>query len=99
MSQKQISQWRTVGVVVLLSLLLFAAFALVARRPDVSENAVKLFDALSWGFFLLAVTAAGKSGVEHLANGGGWRGAARALLTEAKPGDPPPPPAQPGAQP
>jgi hypothetical protein len=99
MSQRQVSQWRTVGVVVLLSLLLWAAFFVLARRPDVSDNAVKLFDNLSWGFFLFALTAAGKSGLEHLGNGGGLKGAARALLTDAKPGDPPPPAPPPGGAP
>jgi hypothetical protein len=92
MSAKQVSQWRTVIVVVLLAVMLFAAFVVLGRR-DVSDNGVKLFESLGWAFFLFAATAAGKSGIEHLAGGGGLKGAAAALLTPAKPEPPAPPPA------
>lgn len=98
MSTKQISQWRTVGVVLVLALLLVLSFRWLVLAPaGPGEFTVKLFDTLAWALLFFAMTAAGKSSIEHLAAGGGVRGAMRALLTDAKPGDPPPP--QPPAAP
>lgn len=79
---KQVSQWRTAGLVVLGFLVLLLGF-----RWSVAGGREKLFETLRDGVFLLVVTGAGKSAVEHLAVGGGVKGAARALWTEAKPGD------------
>lgn len=90
MSSKQLSQWRTVGAVMVLALMLVASFwCLVLSPAGPGEYTVKLFDALAWTLLLFALVAAGKSSVEHLAAGGGVRGAISALLTDAKPGDPP----------
>lgn len=106
MSVKQISQWRTVGVVLVLALLLVLSFRWMVLSPaGPGEFTVKLFDTLAWGLLSFGLTAAGKSSIEHLAAGGGLRGALRALMTDAKPGDPttapPPAPAPPpsGGQP
>ncbi len=91
MSTRQVSQWRTVGVILLLAGGLGLCFWLLVRSPaGPTEFSTKLFDTLAWAFLLFAATAAGKSSIEHLAAGGGLRGAARALLTDAKPGDSPP---------
>ena len=100
MSAKQISQWRTVLVVLLLALGLGFSFRTLVLSPaGPGEFSVKLFDSLAWAFLLFAATAAGKSSIEHLASGGGLKGAFRSLLTEAKPGEPPPPPPPAGVAP
>ncbi len=89
MSSRQVSQWRTVGVVLVLALMLVLAFRWIVLAPvGAGEFHVRMFDSLAWTLFLLALVAAGKSSVEHLAAGGGLRGAARALFTESKPGEP-----------
>jgi hypothetical protein len=100
MTQKQISQWRTVGLVALFGALLFVAFiVLILRQSPPGEGAVKLFDLLSTGLFLLVATAAGKSATEHLANGRGTGGMWKVLTTDAKPGDPSAPAPPPGSAP
>ncbi len=85
MNQKAISQWRTVGTVVVLAGLMVLCLLLVADKPRGPE----LLGEVGWAFVLFAGVAAGKSAVEHLAVGGGLRGALNAFLTDAKPGDPP----------
>lgn len=93
MSTKQVSQWRTVGVVLVLALFLVLAFRWLVLSPaGPGEFTARVFDTLAYSLLGLAVVAAGKSSIEHLAGGGGLRGAVRSFLTEAKPGDPPPSP-------
>lgn len=90
MSAKQVSQWRTVGVVLVIAGLLVLAFRWLVLSPTgPGEFTSRVFDTLAYSLLGLAFVAAGKSSIEHLAAGGGLRGAVRALLTEAKPGDPP----------
>lgn len=91
MSQKQISQWRTVGVAVVFAVLLTSILGISLWVRDPTEITVKLFENFGWTLFMFLAAAAGKSSIEHLASGGGVKGAVRALLTDAKPGDPPPP--------
>lgn len=91
MSVKQVSQWRTVAVVLVLATMLVISFGWLVRSPaGPGQFTVQLFDTLTWGLLFFALTAAGKSSIEHLAAGGGVRGAMRVLLTDAKPGDPAP---------
>jgi hypothetical protein len=87
---KQVSQWRTVGVVLIAIVVLFLAFRLAVHEPGAKDAFAILRD----GVVLLAATVATKSLGQYLGAGGGVKGAAAALLTEAKPGD-----ARPGAQP
>jgi hypothetical protein len=49
------------------------------------------FFAFAGGVVGVMGTLAGKSAISALSNGTGWRGAANAFLTDAKPGDPAPP--------
>lgn len=102
MSQREINQWRTVGLVAGACLLLATVFLVVILRAgaplplgDVDRLWTALTDAVVW---LVAVVAL-KASVQHLAGGGGARGAWKALTTSAKPGDPEPPQQPPGAQP
>jgi hypothetical protein len=90
---KQVSQWRTVGVVLALAVLMFVALIVVRN----TEKGPELLAELGWTFVILASVAAGKSAVEHLGKGGGIRGALRALFTEVAPSDPPAPPQAGGA--
>ena len=96
MTARQVSQWRTVGLVVAGLFALGLGFYWSAQpgaqgvAPELVTARAGLFSILRDGIFLLVATGAGKSAVEHLAGGGGIRGAARALFTDAKPGDPAP---------
>lgn len=93
MTSKQRSQWRTVATaLVLAGVALGGAFAL----RNAGDLGGRMYGDLCWTLVLLAATVAGKSSVEHLAVGGGVKGAVTALLAPAKPADPPPvPPAAP----
>jgi hypothetical protein len=82
-----ILKWRTAFVILALSLVLLAGMYLCLRQGG--DTSQKLFSDLATALVLLAVSMAGKSSVEHLADGGGVRGAMRSLLTEARPGDAP----------
>jgi hypothetical protein len=84
-----LSQWRTVVVVLALALAVLAALWLCRGAGDLGA---RLFPDAAYALLGLAVVAAGKSAVEHLGAGGGVKGALRALLTDAKPGDPAPAP-------
>jgi hypothetical protein len=84
---KQVSQWRTALLVVLGFVVLLLGFRWAATAAGGSG----LFEILRDGVVLLVITGASKSAVEHLAGGAGVKGAVRALLTEAKPGEPPAP--------
>lgn len=93
MSQRQINQWRTVGVAVFACLLLLGAYVVSVWRAGVPLDLAKvdrLFDSLTDAVVWLIAAVALKAGVQHLAGGGGLKGAKAALLTEAKPEDPPP---------
>lgn len=97
MTEKQISQWRTVGVAVFGCVLLVVAFITIAvlatpkdgvlALPDVA----RLFDALTDAVVWLIAAVALKASVEHLGRGSGVRGAVRALLTDTQPGGGAPP--------
>lgn len=90
MSAKQISQWRTFLFGILVMGLLAAVLIVIVTRvaaPD--AQVVALFSSLCTTAWIAILGHAGKSGVEHLAAGGGVKGAVAALLTDAKPGDPP----------
>jgi hypothetical protein len=92
MSQKQLSQWRTVVVVLVVAAMLVTAFRWIATGAvPPGEFIARIFDTLAWTLLFLAVTAAGKSSIEHLAGGGGVKGALRALLADSKPAEPKPP--------
>lgn len=73
--------WRTALVVILLGLMMLAALFICAHWHLSSE----FFGHAVTGCIGLGAIAAGKSTFEHLANGGGLAGAAKALFTKAKP--------------
>lgn len=50
---------------------------------------VAIFAAFAAAVVGIVGVVGGKSAVEHLANGTGFKGAIAALMTDAKPGDPP----------
>lgn len=79
--------WRTVVVVLVMAGFMLAALFITSKMP----NGEKFFEHAVGGFILLAAIAASKSAVEHLATGGGLRGVAKVLMTDAKPGIPAPP--------
>lgn len=108
MSQKQISQWRSVGfaflvLLVLAAVLLVVALVAMAKAKDSPQIPVLLpvaagmFGSLVAFASVAVVAAFGKSLGEKAADGPGFKGIARVLMTEAKPGEPPPPAE--GAQP
>lgn len=82
MSGKPVSQWRTVGLVLVAIVVLFLAFRLSVGEPGAKDAFAILRD----GVVLLVGTAATKSLGQYLGAGGGVKGAMAALLTEAKPG-------------
>lgn len=82
---KTISQWRTVAAILALGVLLLVALVVCAQLPE--TFGVKLYESAAWSIVVLAVTVAGKASVQHLAGGGGVKGAIAALMTEAKPND------------
>lgn len=75
---------RTVIVVVLGFIFVLVGYLASGSRELLAQN----FGTFAGTIATLAGIAAAKSGVEHLAGGGGLRGAAKALLTEAKPEPP-----------
>jgi hypothetical protein len=83
---------RTVIVVLALALVMLLALAFIVWRTGNAGSVY--FDGVVRAVVALAAIAAGKSTVEHLANGGGVWGGVKALFTSAKPeGTPPAPPA------
>lgn len=102
MSTKEKSQWRTVIVAIVGCVLLLVAFVVMlalAKEHAPTGEGVKLFEGLKDGIEVLIIAVAFKSGVEYLGGGGGLRGAARALLTEAAPAGPAAPPPGPPVAP
>lgn len=103
MSAKQISQWRTVGIVgfavvlLLVALLLAMHWATPSGAKDAApvaldlDKAARLYEHFTDAVVWLVAAVAFKSGVEHLGKGRGVNGAKAALLTEATPADPAPP--------
>lgn len=85
----KISQWRTVAVVLVLAGLGLFGFVRLLSAPG--EFAVRAYDTFAWTLLGLGAIAGGKSAIEHLGRGAGVKGALAALLTDSKPGDPPPP--------
>lgn len=81
----QLLRWRTVAIVMASLLVLLVAYLVGLRHPAAGG----LFDPMATAVCTIAGIGAAKSAVEHLGNGGGLRGAAAALLTDAKPGGPP----------
>lgn len=101
MSTKQISQWRTVGLVVFACVVLVLAFLLAlawASPKDAVldlERAGRLYEYLTDAVVWLVAAVAFKSLGEHLGRGRGLKGVKDTLLTEATPGDAPAPGSQP----
>jgi hypothetical protein len=87
MSGPDVARFRTLGAAVLAILALVFGLWLVAAgdRGDA-------FFAFGGSLVGVVVAVAGKSSVDALAGGGGLRGAGAALMSAAKPGDPPKPP-------
>lgn len=83
-NNKLILRFRTVLVVLSLALMLSVIAVLLRSAPNGSE----IVSALSWPFVALAAVAGGKSAAEHLAAGGGIKGAVAALVSDAKPSEP-----------
>lgn len=81
---KTLIAWRTALVVIFLAIVLLVALWMCAHwhLPDV------FFTAAKDGCVALAAIVAMKSGVEHLANGGGVMGMLKTLTTSAKPETP-----------
>jgi hypothetical protein len=78
--------WRTVITVCFLACVMIA-LAWLLRGSEVGG---KMFGDACTGLIFLAAMQAGKSSAQHLGYGGGVGGAIKALLTDAKPGEPPP---------
>lgn len=112
MSQRQVSQWRTVGLVVLVCVLMLIAFLFVVARgmpvvregvtaATITDQVVRIFEALTTAFTWLVIAVAVKAGGEAVArsaaSGPGFKGIARVLMTDAKPGEPAVPPQDPPA--
>jgi hypothetical protein len=81
------SQWRTVAAVLVLGLMLLTGLWMCSQIA----GPVALMAAALFSSFALAIVGLGgilgtKSAVEHLANGSGVKGAAAALMTDARPG-------------
>lgn len=89
MTPRNRSQWRTVLTVLVLAVVLLAGFVLALRA---GELGAKAFADFSLALVFLAAVQASKSATEHLAGGGGVKGAITALMSPAKPE---PPPAEP----
>ena len=82
------NQWRTVLTTAGVALMQLAGFIIGTRKGWTVDMAAAFSNFCMWST-LAAAGQAGKSAVESLAQGGGVKGAVSALLTEAKPGDPP----------
>jgi hypothetical protein len=81
------SQWRTVIAVELLGANLLAGLWIVCHTDGIVAMIVgAVFTAFAAAIVGLGTNLAVKSGVEHLANGTGIKGAWSALTTAAKPG-------------
>jgi hypothetical protein len=80
------SQWRSVLVVMFLSAVLLGGLALA--MPKANEQIVKLYDSFATALWILAIGLLTKSLGEKAAGGGGLKGMAKALLTDAKPDKP-----------
>jgi hypothetical protein len=102
-SSKQISQWRSVGFAFLVVLVLATMFGLVGwgalKDPASAAQLSAMLPAIAGMYGSLCTFAGfavafafGKSLGEKAVDGSGLKGMARALLTDAKPGEPPPPP-------
>lgn len=89
-------KWRTVITILFLGVLLLLALVVCVRAG--SDMAAKVFTDFAWGIVFLGAAQAGKSTAQALGQGSGVRGAIAALMTDAKPGQPPAP-APAGGQP
>lgn len=88
MSQKQISQWRSVGFSLLVAILLTSAFVWVALDGKTNANVEAMFGSLCTFAWVTVLAAFGKSLGEKAADGTGLKGIARVLMTEQRPGEP-----------
>jgi hypothetical protein len=79
--------YRTVITSLAVVAMQLAAF-IVGTRHGWTGDASHSFDSLCMWSCIAAIGQAGKSAVESLAQGSGLKGAAAAILTDAKPGDP-----------
>jgi hypothetical protein len=76
-------RWRTVIAVCFLALVMLAALHMCSLMPI--ELATKVFADLVYGLVGLSLVLGGKSSIEHLAGGGGIKGAWSVLTTSEKP--------------
>lgn len=86
MKPTTLSQWRTVLAVLSLGLLLVVSLLICAQLPE--HMAIEMYGVAAWSIVGLAIVVGGKSAAQHLAAGGGIKGAVAALFTDAKPGEP-----------
>jgi hypothetical protein len=93
----KISQYRTVGSVIILAAMLLVALAMCLHSP--SSIAGEAFGTAAWCLVACAGLLAGKSLGEYAATGGGISGIVKAIFTNAKPADPSAPPIPSGPQP
>lgn len=87
--------WRTIAIASFAILLLFLAFIFLIRHDlTASQAGATAFGSLCLWVCFIVTSVATKASIEHLAgpNGGGIKGAFNTLMTDAKPGDPVPPP-------
>lgn len=93
MSQKQISQWRSVGFAFLVLAVLASVLLVVALEDKASAEVVSMFGSLCTFAWIATVAAFGKSLGEKTpaGEGGGLRGIVQALMGTTKGGPPPPP--------
>lgn len=88
MSQKQITQWRSVGFAAFVMLVLTAAFLWAVVSGKASSDVAVMFGSLCTSGWIVVAFAFGKSLGEKAADGAGLKGMARVLMTDQKPGDP-----------
>ena len=86
----KISQYRTVGSVIILAAMLLGALAMCLHSP--SAIAGEAFGTAAWCLVACAGLLTGKSLGEYAAGGGGIAGIAKTIFTSARPESPVAPP-------
>lgn len=84
------ARWRTVIAIEILGAMLLLGLLIACNVNEAVAAAIAtMFIAFASAIVGLAGAIAGKSSIEHLANGSGVKGAIKALMTDAKPENPP----------
>lgn len=86
-TKPRLNQWRTVIVTHSMAAALLGALLLTRNHGELGS---KMFETAAWTLFLLSLPPAAKSSIEHLAGGGGIRGAISAIVGALKKDSPTP---------